>query len=245
MAKRRSTAPKKATGKKGGVQVEKDPEVKIENALGKTEAWFEKNWKTLTACLVGALVIAAAIYGYEALYKAPRGKKAADAMYVAEQNFIAGEYATALNGDGTAPGFVDVVDSFGGTPQARLAAHYAGICYLKAGELDNALSYLAKYKPTKGSPNTIINAQNEGLKGDIYVQKGDYATAINHFRKAVDASDNVLTTPIYLKKLGLALEATGDYAAAVKEYRRVADDYPTSLEARDIERFAAAAEQKL
>jgi TolA-binding protein len=91
----------------------------------------------------------------------------------------------------------------------------------------------------------VINAENEGLKGDIYVQKGEYATAAGHFRKAVDAADNILTTPMYLKKLGLALEADGNYAAAVEAYRQVSDRYPASLEARDIEKLAAAAEQKL
>ncbi|MDR2894956.1 MAG: tetratricopeptide repeat protein [Alistipes sp.] len=240
MAKRRSTAPKAQPA-----QTEQDPEVTIENALGKTELWFEKNWKSLTIGVAAVLVIAAGVYAYEGLVRAPQGRKAADAMYVAEQLFIAGDWATALNGDGNNPGFVDVVADFGGTRQGRLAAHYAGICHLKQGALDEALEYLGKYRAVKGVPGAVVNAENEGLKGDVYVQKGDYATAVGHFRKAVDAADNVLTTPMYLKKLGLALEAQGDYAGAVAAFRRVSDDYPTSLEARDIEKFAAAAEQKL
>jgi tetratricopeptide (TPR) repeat protein len=166
-------------------------------------------------------------------------------MFVAEQQFAAGEWATALNGDGNNLGFADVVASYGGTRQARLAAHYAGICSLQEGDLDGALEYLGKYRAVRGVAGEVINAENEGLKGDIYVQKGEYATAAGHFRKAVDAADNILTTPMYLKKLGLALEAAGDYAAAVESYRKVTDRYPASLEARDIEKLAAAAEQKL
>jgi tetratricopeptide (TPR) repeat protein len=222
-----------------------DPEATIENAIGRTEMWFEKNWKSITFCIAAVLVVAAALYAYEGLYRGPRGKKAADAMFVAEQLFIAEDYTTALNGNDGKLGFVDIVATYGGTKQGRLAAHYAGICYLKNGELDNALQYLGKYRAVRGVPGSIINAQNEGLKGDVYVQKGDNAAAVTHFRKAVDAADNILTTPMYLKKLGLALEATGDYAAAVTAYKRVSDDYPASLEARDIEKFASAAEQKL
>ncbi len=225
--------------------MEKDPEVKIENALGKTEMWFERNWRSVTVVVAAILVVAAGVYAYEGLYKVPRGKKAADAMYVAEQMFIAGDYATALNGDGNNLGFADVVASYGSTREGRLAAHYAGICHLKAGEPDNALEYLSKYRAVKGVPGEVINAQNEGLKGDAYVQKGDYVAAAGHFRKAVAATDNILTTPAYLKKLGLALEAAGDYAAAAAAYRRVSEEYPNSLEARDIEKFASAAEQKL
>ncbi len=238
MAKQAGTTAKKAA-------VEKDPEAKIENALGRTELFFEKNWKTLTTVGVAILVLAGAIYGYQIFFKAPQGKKAADAMYVAQQFFAQEDYATALNGDGNNLGFADIVDSYGSTHQGHLAAHYAGICYMHEGDLDSALEYLSKYKATKGAPNTLVNAENEGLKGDIYVQKGDYATAITHFEKAVAAADNVATTPFYLKKLGLAYDASGDYAAAVKAYRRVSDEYPASFEARDIEKYASAAEQKL
>jgi tetratricopeptide (TPR) repeat protein len=240
MAKRKSTAPKAKA-----VMTEKDPEIKIENALGKTEEWFEKNWKPIAIAVAAVLVIAAGIYAYEGLYKVPQGRKAADAMFVAQQLFAAEDYTGALNGDGVNAGFLEIIDSYGGTREARLAAHYAGICYLKGGELDNALEYLSKYRASRGVPNEIINAQNEGLKGDIYVQKGDYATAVGHFRSAVDVSDNSLTAPLYLKKLGIALEATGDYAGAVAAYRRISDNFPTSLEARDIEKYASAAEQRM
>lgn len=226
-------------------EVEKDPEVKIENALGKTEIFFEKNWKLLTTIAVAILVLVGGAYAYQGLYQAPRGKKAGDAMFVAQQLFAQEDYATALNGDGNNLGFAEIADTYSGTPQARLAAHYAGICYLKEGDADTALEYLGKYKAAKGAPNSLINAQNEGLKGDIYVDKGDYATAVNHYRKAVDASDNVLTTPVYLKKLGMTHDVMGNYAEAVKAYRRVADEYGASLEARDIEKYASAAEQKM
>ncbi len=166
-------------------KIEKDPEIQIENALGRTELWFEKNWKILTSIVAAVLVVAAGVYAYEGLYKIPRGKKAADAMFAAEQLFANEDYYTALNGSGNNLGFADIADSYAGTPQGRLAAHYAGVCYLKTGDAELAMTYLSKYKPTRGVPNKIINAQNEGLKGDISVGRVDYAGAVKHFRKAV------------------------------------------------------------
>jgi tetratricopeptide (TPR) repeat protein len=234
-----------ATQTKKSAHAQKDPEVQIESALGKTELWFEKHWKALTAVAVALLVIAGGIYSWYQFYQVPQGQKAGDAMFVAQQLFAEGDYATALNGDGNNLGFAEVADTYKSTLQGRLAAHYAGICYIKTGDADAALDYLSRYKATKGAPNGVINAQNEGLKGDIFVDKDDITTAITHYRKAVELSDNALTAPTYLKKLGLALEATGNYAEAVKAYRRVANEYPSSLEARDIEKYASAAEQKL
>jgi tetratricopeptide (TPR) repeat protein len=240
MAKRKSTAPKAKA-----VESAQDPEVKIEHALDRTEVWFEKNWKIVTVIVAAVLRAAGVFYAYEGLYNIPRGRKAADAMYVAQQLFAAEDYTTALNGDGKNLGFADIVDTYGSTPQGRLAAHYAGICQMKNGEFDAALDYLSKYRAVRGVPGEIINAQNEGLKGDIYVQKGEYATAVTHFRKAVDASENALTAPAYLKKLGLALEATEDYAGAAAAYQRIADDYATSIEARDIAGYVTSAQQKI
>lgn len=239
MAQRKSTAPKAK-----GAET-KDPEFKIENALGKTEIFLERHWKTITTVVVVLLLVIGGIYAYRGLVTVPRGKKAADAMFVAEQLFAQGDFATALNGDGNNLGFADVVGKYGNTPQGRLAAHYAGICHLQEGDLDAALEYLSKYRATRGIPNAMINAQNKGLQGDIYVQKGDFTAAVSHYRKAVDAAGNILTTPTYLKKMGLAYEALNDYASAFAAYRRVADYYPASLEARDIEKFASAAQQRM
>ncbi|UKI39587.1 MAG: hypothetical protein L6V35_01520 [Alistipes putredinis] len=51
-----------------------------------------------------------------------------------------------MEGDGSTAGFLEVIEKYGSTPQGNIAKHYAGICYLKNGDLDNALAYLAKYK---------------------------------------------------------------------------------------------------
>lgn len=225
---------------------EKDPEVKIENALGRTEIFFEKHWKMITTVVVILLVVVGGIYLYKGLYIAPQQEKAANAMFAAQQMMIAEDLDAALNGDGNNAGFLEIADRFGGTPQGKLAAHYAGIIYLKNGELDEALTYLNKYRSTKGVPNTVVNAQNEGLKGDVYVQKGELATAVKYYQNAVaEADDNSMIVPVYLKKLGLAQLAMGENTAAVESFRRIADQFPGSLEARDIEKYAAAAEQTL
>ena len=221
-----------------------DPEAAIENALSQTEAFFEKNCKAIVSAVAVAVVIVGSYFAYEGLYSAPRAKKAAAMMFAAEQLFGQQEYQTALEGDGSTAGFLEVIEKYGSTPQGNIAKHYAGICYLKNGDLDNALAYLAKYKSTDGIPNQIINAQNIGLQGDVYVQKGDLKKAIEMYGKAVKSSDNDFTAPYYLKKLGTAQLAAGNAAEAVKSYKTIADKYPSSMEARDIEKYIGVAEQK-
>ena len=103
--------------------------------------------------------------------------------------------------------------------------------------MDAALEYLNKYKPVKGAPGILVNAQNYGLKGDIYVEKGDYTKAEEMYNKAVNAGDNILTTPYYLRKLAFVYAEQGKTDRAIEACKRIKNDYASSLEARDIDKL--------
>lgn len=208
-------------------------------AMNKTEMFFEKNSKSMIIALLALFVLAAAIFGYRQLISQPRERKAAEMIAQAQYRFesTTPEYQLALEGDANGPGFLDVIDQYGSTRAGNLAKHYAGICYLRLGDLDNAAAYLAKYKPAKGIPAQIVNAQNIGLQGDIAVEKGDYAAAIKLFEKAAKVSDNNLTAPMYLRKAGLAEQAQGNEQKAAAFYEEILTSYPASMEARDAEKL--------
>lgn len=214
------------------------------SAMNKTELFFERNGKTLTYVLLGLIVLAALMFGYRSLVTAPRVAKAAEMISEAQYRFEAQtpDYELALNGDANGAGFLDVAERYGSTASGNLAKHYAGICYLHLGDLDNAAAYLSKYRPVKGLPGSIINAQNLGLQGDVAVEKGDYAAAVKFYEKAVKASDNNLTAPMYLRKAGLAEMARGNAATAAAYYQRIIDDYPASYDAREAEKLLGAAQ---
>ena len=209
----------------------------VTETVSKTEAFFEKNQKLVTWVLVAILVVIGGYFANKYLIAQPRAEKASAEMFAAIQNFNAEEWQVALDGDGNYAGFLEVIDNYGSTPQGSLAAHYAGICYLKLGDKESALEYLAKYDATSGAPAEIVNAQNLGLQADIVADGGDMNKAAALYRKAVDASKNSLTTPYYLKKLGQIEEVLGNNEAALAAYQRILDEYNTSLEARDIDTF--------
>lgn len=209
----------------------------VTETVGKTEQFFENNKKLITWVLVALIVIVGGYFANKYLVAQPRAEKASAEMFAAIQNFGAEEWQVALDGDGNYAGFLEVIDNYGSTPQGSLAAHYAGICYLKLGDKENALAYLQKYDATSGAPAEIVNAQNLGLQADLIADGGDMAKAAALYRKAVKASENSLTAPYYLKKLGLAEEALGNKAAALAAFQRIADEYNTALEARDIDLY--------
>ena len=208
-------------------------------AMNKTELFFEKNGKLMSYIFLGLLILAALIFGYRTLIVQPRAEKAAEMIAQAQTRFEAEnpDYELALNGDANGAGFLDVIDQYGSTPSGNLAKHYAGICYLKSGDVEQAALYLAKFSPVKGLPGALINAQNYGLQGDVAVEQGNYAAAVKFYEKAVKAADNNMTAPLYLRKAGLAEKAQGNNERAAALFQRILDNYPSSMEAREAEKL--------
>ena len=211
-------------------------------AMNKTELFLENNGRKVSYVLLAVLVIGLLVYGYRAMIVQPRIAKAADLIAQAQERFEADEpdYQLALEGDANGAGFIEVIDQYGSTPSGNLAKHYAGICYLKTGDLENAAKYLAKFSAVKGLPGALINAQNYGLQGDVAVEQGNYAAAVKFFEKAVAAADNNLTAPMYLRKAGLAARASGNETQAAAFFQRILDEYPASVDAREAEKYLGA-----
>ena len=215
-----------------------EPEA-LGEAMNKTERFFEENGRKMSYIFLGLLALAAVIYGYRALVSQPRAQKAAELIAEAQARFDAQtpDYALALNGDDNGAGFLDVIEQYGSTPSGNLAKHYAGICYLKQGDLEQAAALLAAFKPVKGLPGAIVNAQNYGLQGDVAVERDDSKSALSFYEQAVKAADNNLTAPMYLRKAGLAAQAAGENERAAAYYQRIMDEYPASMDARDAEKL--------
>ena len=213
--------------------------------MNKTEFFFEKNGRKMTYVFLVLLVLAALVYGYRVLIVHPRVEKAAEMISEAQNRFDAEnpDFELALLGDANGAGFLDVIEKYGSTPSGNLAKHYAGICDLKSGDLENAALYLAKFSPVKGLPGALVNAQNYGLQGDVAVEQGDYAAAVKFYEKAIAAADNNMTAPLYLRKAGLAEKAQGNNAGAAAYFQRILDTYPSSMEAREAEKLLGSINQ--
>ncbi|MEG1622738.1 MAG: tetratricopeptide repeat protein [Alistipes sp.] len=219
--------------------ITKPEEETLGAAMTRAESFFEENSKKVVFILIGLLVLAALIFGYKKLISEPRISKAAELIAEAQTRFGAEDtdYKLALEGDANGVGFLDVVEQYGSTPAGNLAAQYAGICYFKLGDMENAAKYLAKYSAVKGIPGAIINAQNLGLQGDIAVEQKDYAKAVSFYDKAVKAADNDLTTPMYLRKAGLAERAQGNNEKAKVYFEKILSEHPASMDAREADKL--------
>lgn len=223
-----------------------DPEQVIEQGLGRFELFIERNGKKMLIILGIIIVLVGGYFSYKYLYFAPRMEKASAAMFEAQNQFERDSFALALNGNASFDGFLTIAEQYGNTPQGNLANHYAGVCYLYLGQYQKAIDAFGAYDAVKGNAaGNLIGAQNIGLTGDAYVELGKLDEGAKYYERAAAFSDNISTTPLYLKKAAMVNEKLGNLAKALEQYETIRNNYPQSMQARDIEKFIARVQQQM
>lgn len=203
----------------------------IEQRASKTEQFYVNNRKFIRGGLVGVLVLGLAILAFSKYVYQPKCAEAMEQMYPAENNFQAGEFELALNGDGNVYGFAQVIDEYG-AKAGKAVYMYAGICEYNLGNYSEALSYLKKYN----GKEPVLAARALACQGDCHVALEDYSSAVIAFEKAAKADDSVFAAG-YLMKAGLVYEKLGDKASALACYEKIKDSYPQSVESYDIDKY--------
>ena len=105
--------------KKTATPAPKQDQKSLEQALSKSEQFFENNKKTIFGTLIAIIVIIAGGMLYNAKVAQPRQVKAAEAIFPGETYFMNGDYTTALNGDAYGfEGFEELSKQYKGTKAA-------------------------------------------------------------------------------------------------------------------------------
>ena len=210
-------------------------QIQESDPMESVQAFYEKNKKMIST--VGTVVVSVVVlyFVYTKLYKAPNEEKAATALSYPQMFFAADSLNMALNGDGKNPGFTKITKKYSGTAAGNLAYYYEGVCFLKQGDFKNAIKSLKEFD----GKGTMLGNMAAGLLGEAYMESGDNAKAIESFKKASSDSKDNLVTPLYLYHLGLAYEAGNNANEAKAAFKRIRDEYPKSMQARDIDKELA------
>ena len=205
----------------------------IEAKVSKAEQFMNENKKTVYGIIIALLVIGLGILAYNQWILKPKQVEAMEQMYPAEASFAAEDYEIALNGDGNVLGFSEIIKDYG-AKGGKAVYLYAGVCELQLGNYEQAINYLKKYK----GKDTILAARALGCIGDAYVGLEDYSSAVSYFQKAADKGDNIFAAG-YLLKEGITYEEMGQPEKALACYNVIKDQYPSSVEGYDIDKYIA------
>lgn len=218
----------------------------LDQGAGKAEAWVEKNQKIILS-VVGAIAIVTLGYlAYNNWILEPKQNEAADAMFVAQQNFQQATdgvksdslYTLALNGSEGQFGFVEIANEYSGTDAGNLANYYAGISYLNLGKFEQAIEHLDKFK----SEDMMLSALSKGAIGDAFAQKNQPEEALEYYVKASSTNKNDFTTPLFLMKAGKTALTLNKKDDALKYFNDIKENYETSPEAQNIDAYIGMAE---
>ncbi|MCC6691234.1 MAG: tetratricopeptide repeat protein [Bacteroidia bacterium] len=218
-------------------KIKDDPIIDVQGAYSKTEHYIEENKKSLSI-IVGAIIALAGIYvAWKYWYVAGEEKEAQKELYAAQTYFEKDSLNKAINGDAQSIGFEGIVNNYGVTPSGNLAEYYLGISYMKKGEFEKAIEHLKEFD----SNDQMVAPVALGAIGDCCIELNKTDEGVSYYLKAAERNKNKFTSPIYLKKAGLAYETLNNYKDALKVYQRIKTDYDNSTEARDIEKYIARA----
>jgi tetratricopeptide (TPR) repeat protein len=212
----------------------------IELALTKGEKFIEENQKILIYIVTGIILVVLLFIGSKRFYFNPREENSAKEMFMAEKFFAKDSFNLALNGYGTYPGFLQIMDDYGMTKSANLSKFYAGVCYLNLGDYKNAISYLKKFK----TDDILVGASKYSSLGDAYSGNIKYAEAAEAYLKGAEKFENNFSSPVLMKKAGLVYEELKEYKKAHDVYSSIKQKYPESQEGREMDKYIARTGQK-
>ncbi|QNM86188.1 tetratricopeptide repeat protein [Polaribacter pectinis] len=217
----------------------------LDETASRSEQWIEKNSKPLFYTLVGIVVIFLAYMGYTKYVVEPNERNASNELAFPRKYFD--EAATAGSGidslltlglegaDGNY-GFLDIEKSYSGTDAGNLANYYAGVSYLQMKNYEKAIEYLEKFN----SDDEMLGPVSLGAIGDAFADINQPEDALEYYAKAANKKDNEFTTPLFLYKAGQTAMELKKFDKAETFFTRIKDNYPTSDQGRDIEKFIGA-----
>ncbi len=212
--------------------------VDVEEVYSKTETFIEENKNVLTIVVAAIAIVVGGYFAYQSFYLKPLQIEAQEEMFMAEKYFGADSMNLAIYGDGVYPGFLEISDEYSGTKAGNLANYYLGIAYLRTGQYEAAIDALEDFN----SEDVMVGSVALGAAGDAYMELGDYNKAASYYQKAANRKKNNFTTPVYLMKAARTYELLGEYANAIELYNQIKQDYKTSPQAVEIDKYIARAE---
>lgn len=217
------------------------------NVVEKARGFWEDYSKPATYIGSAIILLIAGWMIYKYLFKIPKEEKGNEVVFVTQKYFTDFTNATdsskaliaakVLNGDGTNPGALKIINNYSGTAAANLCNYYAGACYLHLGQFDKAIKFL---KDFDADDATQIESRAYGMLGDASAELNKNDEALSYYKKAANVnSKDDFTSSEFLFRAALFAQATGKTKEAIDLFKKIKTDYPLSEKAVDVDRYLA------
>ena len=207
-----------------------------EEIIARAQDFWTRYQKQITVVLAVIVLAVGSWYGYKYFIQKPKAEKALDAMFKAEDYYRKDSLQKALNGDGINWGFVRVIKEYGGTETGNLARFYAGDCYLRTGDFNNAVKQLKDFSTSQKQ----VQARAYKLLGDAYSELGKPDDAISSYKKAANHfTEDLHNSAEYLFFAASLAEKSGKNNEAIELYKEVKEKFPGTVAANESDKYLA------
>lgn len=208
-----------------------------EQVIERAKDFWSKYGKTLTIIGAAVIVLGGGWLAYKYMIVQPKEKKAADAIWRAQDNFAQDSLEKALKGDGQFPGFEKVASQYKGTEAGELANFYAGVSALKLGDNNKAIKYLKGFSTSSRQ----VQARAYKLLGDAYANTGKNADALSSYKKAAHEfeADKMNSSDYLLMAAYFADRVMNNKKEAEELYREIKEKYPHTQAGNEADKYLA------
>ena len=91
------------------------------------------------------------------------------------------------------------------------------------------------------SDDEMLGPVSLGAIGDAFADINQLEDALNYYEKAASLKDNEFTSPLFLFKAGQAAMELKEYSKAASLFAKISEDYSSSDQGKDIDKFISAA----
>ena len=207
-----------------------------EQIIAKAQDFWTRYQKQITVVLAVLVLGIGGWYAYKNFVVKPNTEKAVDAMYKAEEYYRMDSLQKALNGDGINWGFVRVIKEYGSTDAGNLAHLYAGDCYLRTGDFNNAVKHLKEYS----TPDKLYQARAYKLLGDAYSELGKNDDAIAYYKKSANHFPEDLHNSAEALLFAASLsDKSGKTKEAIELFKEIKERFPNTQAYNESDKYLA------
>ncbi|CAN5136849.1 hypothetical protein BH23BAC3_BH23BAC3_04730 [soil metagenome] len=196
--------------------------------------YYQQNKATVIGGGLAIVLLIGLVIGYF-VYSNQQEQRAQDLLGVAEEQFMQGNYETALLGDDTefTLGFVQIADNYRRTSAGNLANYYAAVSEFELGNYEEALERIKRFDV----PGGIVGVSPISLHAIILSELDRYEEAAEMYVRAAEWDENPSTTPLNLLEAVNAYREVGNQTRALQLVNRILEDYPNSQPATEAQRL--------
>ena len=224
-------------------KLDEKKEQRTENIVVRIFNFFNEYNKIIYGVAIGLLLVVCALLALNKFYLIPQTEKASAMMTAPIDFMMRGDslsLTTALEGDDENEGFLTIASSYKFTKAGNTAKYFAGLCYLKLGNKEEALDYLLKFS----RKDDIYWFAAQGMISDLYDDQGETKKAIQYCKKAAESKDPYYG-PVNLFKLGQLYEREEDWKNAANTYQSIQDKFYAEYQKMGVDKYLERARTNL